>query len=470
MKLKLKKMNLSKNEKYLLVLLGVVVVFWIFNRFIFTSQRNNLQSLKDKKIEYEEKAVENSGILARGKGINEDFISLNREKDTLLLEYFPKLDQSQIIFLLNEMLDDSNLEISNLNFSEPQIEEIRGIPINTMDISIPYKGKYGDLLKLMNKIEKSPRKLLITNLIIDQDEENLIGELRLKAYSSETIFEKDEDFVAIDTVLNTEKENPFKPFVEYEEVKDGDTVGMNEEKESSEFESSGSFSPSGESQEKLNKTLVESFDEGKICFVPSHLNTKGNVYRSRKAKEGKYSLRFEYNILAVEEENRAYLDFREKNINFKYPPDTIGFWVYSYGYSPATLGIRFEGQMGEKIDVEVLKGINWIGWRYIEVKPPEDLNIYPLKLDKMYLELANGREDFGVILLDGMECVYPQAEQESNADKGSYTFYIVKEGDTIESISMKYYGRTSKKKIIMNANDLSGNKGLRPGRILVIPK
>lgn len=165
--MKLKKMNLSKNEKYLLVLLGVVVVFWIFNRFIFTSQRNNLQSFKDKKIEYEEKAVENSGILAREKGINEDFISLNREKDTLLLEYFPKLDQSQIIFLLNEILDDSNLEISNLNFSEPQIEEIRGIPINTMDISIPYKGKYGDLLKLMNKIEKSPRKLLITNLIID---------------------------------------------------------------------------------------------------------------------------------------------------------------------------------------------------------------------------------------------------------------------------------------------------------------
>jgi len=470
MKLKMKGMNLSKNEKYLLVLLGVVVLFWIFNRFIFTSQRNNLQELKDKKIEYEEKAVENSGILAREKGINEDFISLNREKDTLLLEYFPKLDQSQIIFLLNEMLDDSNLEISNLNFSEPQIEEIRGIPINTMDISIPYKGKYEDLLKLMNKIEKSPRKLLITSLIIDQDEENLIGELRLKAYSSETIFEKDEDFVAIDTVLNTEKENPFKPFVEYEEVKDEDIVDMNEEKGSSEFESSGSFLPSGESQEKLNKTLVESFDEGKIYFVPSHLNTKGNVYRSRKAKEGKYSLRFEYNILAVEEENRAYLDFREKNINFKYPPDDIGFWMYSYGYSPATLGIRFEGQMGEKIDVEVLKGINWIGWRYIKAKLPEDLNIYPLKLDKMYLELVNGREDFGVILLDGMECVYPQPEEEDGAEKGSYTFYIVKEGDTIESISMKYYGRTSKKKLIMNANDLSGNKDLRPGRILVIPK
>ena len=82
--------------------------------------------------------------------------------------------------------------------------------------------------------------------------------------------------------------------------------------------------------------------------------------------------------------------------------------------------MRFVGQMGEKSDVEFTKGISWLGWKYVQVSPPQDISQYPLKLDKLYLELSEGRDDYGVILLDGLEGTYPENEDGSSITYRNY--------------------------------------------------
>ena len=468
-----KEIQLTKNEKTLIILLALIIMFWLFNKFIFTTQRNRINGLKEKEIQYEEEKINIDGILAKESIINEDYVKLNREKDKLLLEYFPTLDQAQIIYLLNDIMDSSNLKILNLDFSEPQVEEIAGVPIKTMDVTLPYEGNYEELLDFLSKVRTSPRKFLITSLTMDNnDSHGILGQIGVKVYSLEGIFEEEGDVVSIDTIINTEKQNPFAPFDEYEEKEEGEKVieGL-EDNTDSQYASNGYSQDSGLIPKNVNNgQLLEGFEGEKTYFVPSSLNVKGSVSKAAKAKEGKYSLRVEYNILAVEEENRAYIDLREKNIILKYPPNSIGLWVHSYSYSPVTIGMRFVGQMGEKSDVEFTKGISWLGWKYVQVSPPQDISQYPLKLDKLYLELSEGRDDYGVILLDGLEGTYPENEDGSSITYNNFSFYIVKEGDTLESISKKYYGDFSKNNLIMATNYLLGNKDLRPGKILVIPR
>src|SRR5690606_20168285 len=115
------------------------------------------------------------------------------------------------------------------------------------------------------------------------------------------------------------------------------------------------------------------------------------------------------------------------------------------------------------------KGINWTGWEFIEAMPPQDIKLYPLKLDRIYLELASNRDDYGVILFDNIEAGYPLKDNSEQEQGKSYTFYLVQYGDTLESISEKVYGTKSKYREIMKVNGLDKNSKLEVGQILVIP-
>ena len=61
------------------------------------------------------------------------------------------------------------------------------------------------------------------------------------------------------------------------------------------------------------------------------------------------------------------------------------------------------------------------------------------------------------------------AEAEKNTDD-SMEIYIVKAGDTPGKIARQYYGAASKYYLILQANGLTGSKGLRIGQKLKIPK
>ena len=199
---------------------------------------------------------------------------------------------------------------------------------------------------------------------------------------------------------------------------------------------------------------------------------KGSVSQSTKAKSKKYSLRFEYNIVAIEEENRGFIDVSKNNILLKYPPNTIGLWIYSYDYSPATVGILFRDQMGEETYVPLAEGIGWTGWKYIETIPPEDLKIYPLKLEKLYVEIPKDRDNYGVLLMDRLEAIYTRNIDEDGNDMsaGDYIFHVVEKGDSVESISIKYYGSNKYKNEILKLNEMKASDTLPIGKVLVLKK
>ena len=465
-KIKLKKFKtreLTKNEKLLLSLLAVVLFLWLVFKFVLTPQAERLNMLRTQKIEYQEKIISMNETLRKESGIKKEWEELSKEKENIVAKYFPSLDQAQIIYLLNTLMEDENISTSDYNFSRKEFEDFGDFQASNMTVSVPYTGSYDGIIDLINRLKNSPRKILIDNITVDKgQDENLNGNIVLKVYSLEGIVESDEKVVHIEVAEGT-KDNPFSSFEGFGNDFNFDYV---------EDEDIGQIEEENEIRPYVEVTLLD-FEVRNNYFLPSHSLVKGNVSLSQTAKSKKYSLRLEYNIVAIKDENRAYIDISKNNITLKYPPNTIGLWIHSYSYSPATIGIGLKGQMGEEIFLPFTEGIGWTGWKYVELSPPTDISIYPLKLDKLYLELPKDRDDMGVVLLDKLESVYSRNLDENGNDatlSAEYIFHEVQPGETIFSISRKYYGTGSYNKEIMSLNGIEIDDVLPVGKILVLRK
>ena len=460
---KIKTRQLTSNEKLLLSLLVVVVFIWLAYKFVLTPQAERLNMLRTQKIEYQEKIISMNETLRKESGIKKEWEELSKEKENIVAKYFPSLDQAQIIYLLNTLMEDENISTRDYNFSRREYENFGDFQVKNMTVSIPYSGNYDGIIDLINRLKNSPRKILIDNITVDKgQDENLNGNIVLKVYSLEGIVESDEKVVHIEVAEGT-KDNPFSSFEGFGNDFNFDYV---------EDEDIGQIEEENEIRPYVEVTLLD-FEARNSYFLPSHSLVKGNVDLSQNAKSKKSSLRLEYNIIAIEEENRAYIDVSKSNINLKYPPNTIGLWVHSYDYSPVTIGIGLKGQMGEEIFLPFTEGIGWTGWKYLELSPPTDIDLYPLKLDKLYIELPRDRDDMGVILLDKLEAVYSRNIDEEGKDaslSAEYIFHEVQPGETIFSISRKYYGTGSYNKEIMSLNGIEIDDVLPVGKILVLRK
>lgn len=449
--------NISKKEKRLLIILLFVVFLWIINKFTITVQSAKISELEQEKASCETELHEINSILGKDKLITDKWNEVNKNIKYTRAKYFSNIDQPKIMHLLSEIIDSNKLYIPSMNFSGPDIATINEIETKYLEISIPFEGSYNDLGSFFSQIRNSPKKFLVTQLTLSKKNDNLlIGQIGLNTYSYDEVIEGYTDYTYKPYARSITKENPFMSFEGYKENTEEktDTVYGNEGNPISNYSS--------------NRIVLEDFENNNVYFMTSSSNVTGKVSLFNSSKYGKHSLRTEYFISTGNIEERAYIALDDKDIVLKYPPSSLGVWVHSYAYSPATIGLRFKDQEGNKIDLELVRGVNWKDWEYIESMPPQDINIYPLKLDRLYLQLGANRDDYGVILFDNLEALYPTIDKEDK-ENTSYIFYVVQYGDTLESISEKMYGSNIKSKAIMNQNGLSDST-LEAGQILVIPK
>ncbi|MDD4726827.1 MAG: LysM domain-containing protein [Tissierellia bacterium] len=445
---------LTNKERLLLTLLGIVLVIYLSNSLLLTPQAEKISELETLKVELDTKIVDMNNTLKKEDAIKKELEMLHRERNEVFQNYFPVLDQAQIIYLLNDLIVDDRVYISDMNFNEPNEETIGEINVHQMSITIPLEGSYNGIVSVVESIGTSPRRIVVDSLSMDRiNDSELSGSMSLKVYSLEGIAETNTKIINIETAQATGDGSLFDSFKGYNVYETGD-YGL----ENSTAIDDGDYT----------KVMLHDFESANYSFIPSNRNIKGDTIPSTISKSGKYSLRFEYNMLALDEENRAYIDLGINEIELKYPPNIISMWVNAFGYSPGTLGMRLRTQAGEDIDTVVSEGISWLGWSNIETIPPQDLSLYPLKLTHLYFELSYNKDDFGVLLIDKLEVYYPINEDSSANNQPINDFYIVQPGDTASSISKKIYGTESYKNEIMKYNNLTTGDVLPVGKVLVL--
>lgn len=457
-RMKSKSRPLTKNEKFLLTALGLILIFWASFKFVFDPQAAKMEALEMDRALYDAEIVEHNRILKNEQKIKEELQVLTVERDEILSNYFPALDQAQILYLLNDLVRDDRVHVADLNFTRPSTETKGELEIHKMDVNIPLKGSYDGIYDIVKAIENSPRRILMNNLTLDRDGDQLAGSINLKIYSLEGLAKADRDVITVDIAHDGDIKAPFTPYSDYMEP-----ISSNED----DGDMDGSMEGGYEAAERSGVVLYD-FEDRNYAFIPSSPRVQGNAVPSTIKKSGKYAMRLEFNILALEDENRGYVNLMDHDILFKYPPNSIGMWVYSYGYSPGTLGLQLKGQAGEALEVELAQGISWLGWSYIETSLPQDLKLYPLKLERIYYEIPYEREDFGVLLMDQLEAFYPEGSERDEANNVINDFYVVQVGDTVSEISRKIYGTISYKNEIMELNDIKPGDMLTAGKVLVL--
>lgn len=453
---------LTKSEKFLLTTLGLIILLWGSFRFLITPQEDKILALQNEKLDLDTKIMDMNNTLKKEEKIKKEWEVLHVERDQILSHYFPILDQSQIIYLLNNLLADDRVNVADYNFNRPSSEKIGEMEVRQIGISIPFIGNYDGVVDIVKSLGTSPRRILVDSLSLDRkDDKELSGNMSLKIYSLEGLAETDPNVIEVATVDSSTEGSLFGSFKDYkEESFEGGFGGA----------SGNGTSSSNDGTELIKAQILHDFENLNYNFIPSNELVKGDVTPSTIRKSGKYSLRFEYNILALEDENRAYIDLSSSDIILKYPPDTVSMWVNSFGYSPGTLGMRLRTQSGDDIDVKIVEGISWIGWSNLQTSVPMDLKLYPLQLTHLYYELPFNRDDFGVLLLDKLEAFYPYNEDEIVINKLTNEFYVVQPGETISSISRKIYGTNKYKNEIMENNGIKAGDILPVGKVLVLVK
>lgn len=207
--------KLSKREKNLILILILVIILWLFNKIVFLPQRNKINILEVEKLEYEEELNKINHLLAKGNQEQDGSLELDEEKEKLLKEYLPTIEQAQILYILNDLIDTSNIKVINMEFFDIETEEVsedNQLPLKYMDIIIEYEGKYDELMNFLSKIKKAPGKFLIRSIDINKDNNGLVkGQIGLRAYSIEGIFPENETRIDIKTKINEKRKNPFKP-------------------------------------------------------------------------------------------------------------------------------------------------------------------------------------------------------------------------------------------------------------------
>ncbi|MGI5834797.1 MAG: LysM peptidoglycan-binding domain-containing protein, partial [Bacteroidales bacterium] len=371
--------------------------------------------------------------------------------------------QAQIIYLLNDLITQDKVATSEYNFSNPGSETMGELDVQNMSISVPYSGSFDGTIEVIKALSSSPRRIVVDKLTMDRENDsNVSGSMSLKIYSLEGIAETDPEVIFVETVDELREGSLIASYDGY----GGDSITGGTAGGAYAGGIPGMGTAINDSDYAKVYTLHD-FEVRDYSFIPSNEHIKGNVEPSTIRKSGKYSLRFEYNILALGEENRAYIDLGSE-IELKYPPNSISVGVNAFGYTPGTLGFRFRTQDGEDIDVVASKGISWLGWSDVEVSPPQDLNLYPLYLTHIYFEMPFNRDDIGVFLIDKLQAFYPVNQDPQGNNQPIYDFYVVQPGDTVSDISRRIYGTIAYKNEIMQNNSLTAGDILPVGKVLVL--
>jgi len=254
----LNKMNISKREKYLIGILGTVLICFGYYQFIYKTQVEKLSAKRDEKSKVEERYNEVTQAI---NSLDSKEENLKILKSTVLdksKKLYPVIMQEKIIIELDKLLNDSGLK-GNIAFSPieaapvekfilPEItkpesslkaiaNEYSGDIEKTSDevannesantategnegqisqepssssneatseqlkVAINFSGSYEALKKFISSIENYERKIVITNISISsKSQEELAGVMNLEFHAVPKL--SDEDMEYLNWTLN----------------------------------------------------------------------------------------------------------------------------------------------------------------------------------------------------------------------------------------------------------------------------
>ena len=247
-------MKMSQREKYLLTIVGCILVGVLYYQFLYTSQKEKLELAKNQLMEVQARHDQVMSNIATLPKRQKDIKGLTASITERTSSYYPTLIQEKIILELNEIIEETGITAS-FSFSpitaqnvqplsageyspvqstlEPIVNELASIneeleeaeneeitssqnseasstTAEVLTVSMTFSGSYETIKTFIDMIQSWNYNLIITNLSLSPQTDNEVaGSFNLEFYGLPKLQLQDQDYLTW-TLENTYgKEMPF---------------------------------------------------------------------------------------------------------------------------------------------------------------------------------------------------------------------------------------------------------------------
>lgn len=180
-------MKMSNKEKYLLGILGAVLVGVLYYQFVYTPQVNRIEELKLSKAEKEQHYIEIMNTIAtlderkgKVKGLNQLIIDKS-------VSFYPEIIQENLILQIDKLLTDSGLK-GTISFSPVSVGQVE---IATPGVNPYYETTFDSIVEEYNYVFKD--EIQEDQSEVTEDTEETITEGEVSQDSSETSTDVNEE-------------------------------------------------------------------------------------------------------------------------------------------------------------------------------------------------------------------------------------------------------------------------------------
>ncbi len=385
-------MKLSKREKKMLMLLGIVIVLFSYYYFSFRILENNLKTEKETLLELNDQKQIMLAKLSIDKRLDVDISNLDEEITAESNLYYDKIDQEEAMMILVNYAKRASLELLSLDFvPEGNQDEYR----QKITASISFSSNYNEVKKFMKSIENNKKFIKISNASFSGNEDGTIkGKLNLEfnEFNQITPFSKYENSeVTLQDNYKAASVDPFMPF-------DGFILPNQDQQ---------NIDPTEEDPDYKPKTLLYGFEKGNTFFVGNSDKIYGAVGRSETRKESNYSAYLEFDFVNERMFNEANVVFDAEPVMLQKQADTISMWVYAYEPSDHNIGLEILDSAGRDYRLELTRGVDWTQWEEVEATLPKEIT-YPCIIQRIYVEGTGYEHKLkGRYLFDQLQVTYP---------------------------------------------------------------
>ncbi|SNR86533.1 type IV pilus assembly protein PilO [Anaerovirgula multivorans] len=409
-------MLLSKREKILVVLLAGMILLAGYYKFIMIPLNKNLSQLeldyKEKQLKY----IQMKQELQSEVQLNNQIDALNNEILGLAKDFFGKIHQEDIILLLNDLILNSNIRISSLDFTPPRMESLVNGEENLQEndseefiaeilsTQFHFEGDYGALIDFLRNIREYEKEIVINNISISNSKDGLLsGNLLLDFYSIPEVnkyFPEETSILHYGESIESDEDGIINPFILY-----GDFIEIEENNWSMDYDFNDNF---------RKMTTLYGFEDEKVFFVGNPRDVYGTLSRDANAVEGRYAIRMEYDFIRGGDRSVANLVFEGDRILIPRQPEVFGLWIYGFERSDHKIGAIVVDARGREYKLSLADRIDWLGWSLLETSLPVNIT-YPAMVQRIYVESESYSDKTkGHFLFDKMEVAYPTILPYSN--------------------------------------------------------
>ncbi len=484
-------MKMTKRESILIIILVSLVLSWIYYKFVYIPQSNKLYDLKNSEALYSQRLEEMNDNISLKDELNNTLTDLDSKISVISSKYFSDIKQEEIIYILSKFIQQSNINIPSISFSQFKNEKISDVDISIISAIIPFKGKYNQLANFLESINGYKKKIIINNINISNNEDgDIIGDIQLDFYSIPEEFSSQQNLITWNDNSDNTKENPFEIFPEYQYEITKEVFLENSKVSENNNTENYLITDNGIVGIEFGYSMVEleSFEDADVRLISSPSGYRSSTSCVTNAKRGAYSLQVGYDFPQSDEKKTGYILLDNKNITISEAPNSIGIWIYSYKKSADSVNITLRASSGEAIIINLASNIDWTGWKLLEKQLPNDLSIYPLKVDNIFFEVNSSISEQLVLLLDSLSINYDTEITEdlksvrinqsnhnntytsTNVNEEEFIYYEIQKGDTLFSITNKFLGDASYMDLLMQINNIYDKSKIKLGEVLKIPK